>query len=214
MLACCLRGFDLLSAAIIAAGRSSRSGRTHKSCRKVPGKRRTWLEDQILRLRRGGFAPVWVIAGQRPRRLWHCSRLRVRRKINWHAARLGPFSSIRLATIVSSGAVLLVQSDTQLPPNGQLRRLIHASKSTGTMAAYLVDQRGYGRHPVLIRKTLVQRIVTVDQSECRLDHLLQSLPVGTVATVPVHRFLSYARLNSIKEWIMAKHRLRVWARHS
>ncbi|WP_308165080.1 NTP transferase domain-containing protein [Acidithiobacillus ferrooxidans] len=196
---------------MLAAGRSRRSGRIHKSCRRVPGGRRTWLEEQVLRLRRAGFAPVRIIAGQRSRRLWRCCRLRVRRRINWQAARLGPFSSVQLGMTTTSSSILMVQSDTQLPPNAQLRRLRLALSASAAMAVRLVDQRGHGGHPVLIGKTLAQHIRAVSDAG-RLDHVLQSLPANALATLSVRRFRSYPRLNRVKEWKMAMAQLRVWAR--
>ncbi|AUW34129.1 NTP transferase domain-containing protein (plasmid) [Acidithiobacillus caldus] len=201
----------MLPAVILAAGRSRRSGRTHKSCRRVPGGHRTWLEEQVQRLRRAGFAPVRIIAGQRPRRLWRCSRLRARRRVNWEAARRGPFSSVKLAMPTPPRAVLLVQNDSPLPPNAQLRRLRSAVRAPAVMAVRLGDQRGHGGHPVLIAETLVQQIRALSDTE-RLDRVLLSLPASSMATLSVRRFRSFPRLNSVKEWKMAAAQLRVWAR--
>jgi CTP:molybdopterin cytidylyltransferase MocA len=201
----------MVPAVILAAGRSRRSGRTHKSCRRVPDRHRTWLEEQVQRLRRAGFAPVRIIAGQRPWRLWRCSRLRVHRRVNWQAARLGPFSSVKLAMPTLPSPVLLVQNDNQLPPNAQLRRLRRAVHASTAMAVRLIDQRGHGGHPVLITETLARRIRALSDTE-RLDRVLLSLPANAMVTLSVRRFRSFPRLNSVKEWKMAAAPLRVWAR--
>ena len=167
----------------------------------------------MRRLHWAGFAPIRVIAGQRSRRLWRCCRLRVHRRVNFQAVRLGPFSSVRLAADAAATAVLLVQSDTQLPTNTELRRLRRALHISSVMAARLVDQYGYGGHPVLIANVLAQQIRAAGE-DGRLDTLLQSLPGAALAKLPVRRFRSFLRLNDAQEWSKARAQLRVWARRS
>ena len=167
----------------------------------------------MRRLHWAGFAPIRVIAGQRSRRLWRCCRLRVHRRVNFQAARLGPFSSVRLAADTAATAVLLVQSDTQLPANTELRRLRRALHISSVMAARLVDQHGHGGHPVLIAKVLAQHIRAAGEGE-RLDKLLQSMPGAALANLPTRRFRSFPRLNDAQGWNKARAQLRVWARRS
>lgn len=108
--------------------------------------------------------------------------------------------------------VLLVQSDTQIPPTWELQRLRHALHAPEPMAARLIDHRGHGGHPVLIGTDLAQHIRAAGESG-RLDRILGSLPGGTMVGVNVRRFRSYPRLNYPQEWNMAIRQLRAWARH-
>ena len=111
----------------------------------------------------------------------------------------------------TSSSILLVQSDTQLPTNAQLRRVRRAVHASVAMAVRLIDQRGYGGHPVLIAEALAKRIRALSDAE-RLDRVLLSLPANAMVTLSVRRFRSFPRLNSVKEWKMATTQLRVWAR--
>jgi len=201
-------------AVILAGGRSQRSGRIHKSCRRLPAQTRTWLDGQVLRLRRAGFAPIILVGGQRSRRLWRCCHYRVHRRVNRRASQGGPFSSILQGLGTGRSAALLVQSDTPIPPVWQLRRLRTALCSSKYWFAQFCDQKGQGGHPVLLGKNLVNKIVHHSSGEpTRLDYILRGLPVETRARVVVRRWISFpSTLNTQREWQKGSRLLRRWGR--
>ena len=204
----------MTAALILAGGRSQRSGRIHKSCRRFPGGTKTWLDRQVLRLRRASFAPIILVAGLRPRRLWRCGHLRFRRLVNFRAAQGGAFSSLQRGLRATRSAVLVVQTDTPLPPVWELRRLRAALRSPGMAAAQLRDQYGHGGHPLMLARSLADRIARHPPSsrDARLDKILRAQPAEARSPVFVRRFVSYPPLNTRREWRRGMIRLRRWGR--
>lgn len=204
----------MTAALILAGGRSRRSGRTHKSCRKSPGRPGTWVDEQIARLRAAHFAPILLVAGQRSRRAWSCVHHRTRRSVNFKSAQGGAFSSILCGLGALRMATLLVQSDTPIPPPAQVQYLRKAMRTPGVKFAQFRDQRGHGGHPVLLNKMLVNSLVQspLPTQVSRLDRILGELEPSVRAVLSIRRYRSYPILNTRHEWLAAQAWIRQWVR--
>ncbi len=201
----------MTAAVIVAGGRSARSGRQHKSCRRfpVPGERRTWLDRQVDQLRRAGFAPVTVVTGLRPRRLLSCLHRRVRLR-HCRTARSGPFHTLCAGLGNVRGPVLHVQSDTVLPHVPLLRRLRHSGKRGRAVATSLRDQRGHGGHPLLLSGAFAGKLLDMFRKggETRLDRELRRLSAQEYVRIPVRRQIGHPRLDSRRAWHAARRKLK------
>lgn len=197
------------AAIILAGGRSRRSGRQHKACRRVPGDGRNWVDRQVDILRQAGFAPVYLVTGYRPRRILACLHRRAMKRHNFRARR-GPFSTLQMGLHKLSGSALVVQVDTTLPPVPWLRRLRRIAHARNIAAVSPIDRWCSGGHPLMVSQSWLQSLcaVPVDAADARLDRQLGYLSAAEHIRLPWNHFLRYSRLNTRREWCSARRKLR------
>jgi CTP:molybdopterin cytidylyltransferase MocA len=162
------------TAVLLAGGRSRRSGRRHKACRRLPGERRSWLDRQIDVLRAAGAHRIVLVLGHRPRRVFACLHRRITAVRNPHPAH-GSFSSLLYGLSAARGDVLVVPVDTPLPPAVELRRMLRTRH--GSDAVVPMGHDGRGGHPVLLSQRFARNLTQLDprNPEARLDVQLRNL---------------------------------------
>jgi len=193
------------TAIILAGGRSSRSGRIHKGLRQITtnGIGYSWLEYQILQLRKAGYQRIILATGFRPRRLL-AKATGTLQKHN-PTPENGPFSTlVNALSGFSSGHTLLVPLDSPIPSTKILYRLRLAIK--GNKAAK-PSFSGRGGHPLLLSNHVVKNLKRVDvhADEARLDKQLRLLDNCSVARVKVSSAKVLCNLNSETQWNRYKH---------
>lgn len=194
------------TAVILAAGRSSRSGRIHKGLRQLRrGEQSTgWLEYQIAQLRRAGFRRIKVVTGYRPRLLkTQIKALGATQSHNPLPAR-GPFSSLQQALKGFTGEhTLLVPLDNPVPTPGVLYKIRRAMKGNADKQVAKPCFQGRGGHPLILHKTLVQQLKTAasEGTNARLDRQLQQLPANKTARVRVKTPQVRLNLNTPQQWV-------------
>ncbi len=197
------------AAIILAGGRSRRSGRQHKACRRVPGDGRNWVDRQVDILRQAGFAPVYLVTGYRPRRILACLHRRAMKRHNFRARR-GPFSTLQVGLHNLSGPALVVQVDTTLPPVLWLRRLRRLAHARNVAAVSPIDRWGSGGHPLMVSQRWQPSLcaVPLGAADARLDRQLGYLSAVEHIRLPWNHYLRYSRLNTRREWCSARRKLR------
>ncbi len=195
---------------ILAGGRSSRSGRQHKSCRTVSGDARFWIDRQVDRLRDAGFAPIVVVTGYRPRRLRACLHRRVLFRHHFDAGR-GPFSTLQRALRSLRGPVLAVQTDTVLPAIRDLHRLRRAIQGHDVAAASLVNRQGHGGHPLMLSEPWCQYLAHMSwrNPDARLDTQIRGLSPDQYVRLSRNAPMLFANINTRSAWHSAQLRARM-----
>ncbi len=164
----------MIAAVLLAGGRSQRSGRRHKACRRLPGERRSWLDRQIDALRAAGIGRIVLVLGHRPRRVLACLHRRVVLVRNPQPA-LGAFASLQYGLRAARDEALVSPMDTPLPAGAELRHMLRARRATDAVIA--VGRDGRGGHPVLLSRRFAQRLAQLDPTDAasRLDAQLRAL---------------------------------------
>lgn len=173
------------TAILLAGGRSSRSGRQHKACRRLPGGG-AWLDRQIDALRAAGCGEVRLVLGARPRRVLACLHRRVSLRLNRRHV-LGPFVSLQSGIAPISDDVLILPIDVPAPPRWLVHALTRALQLGVTVAA--PRHRGRGGHPVLLARSFAETLSHLDPTapDARLDRQLRALPRAQRAWVKGNR---------------------------
>ncbi|MGE4530106.1 MAG: NTP transferase domain-containing protein [Acidithiobacillus sp.] len=199
----------MAAALLMAGGRSQRAGRQHKSCRTLFGKPITWIDLQVDRLRAAGFAPIIVVTGYRPRRLRACLHRRVIVRHHF-TARRGPFSTIQRGLRALDSSVLIVQTDTVLPPVPVLQSLRRSVRRAAVCAASLRDRLGHGGHPLMLSAAWAKQLGNLAWSspDARLDLQLRPLSATQYIRVGGHSFYTYPPANTLRQWRSARRLLR------
>ncbi|WP_215843407.1 nucleotidyltransferase family protein [Acidithiobacillus montserratensis] len=196
-------------AVILAGGRSSRSGTLHKSCRKVPGDLRSWIDRQVDRLRYAGFAPVIVVTGLRPQRVHRCLHRRVSFRHHFKAVQ-GPFSTLQRAVKNIRNPLLIVQTDTVLPSVSDLQCLRRTMQNQTIAAASMVNDCGSGGHPLMLSGFMARNLQALlwENPDARLDKQLSYLPPEQYKRLNRKMDHSFPRLNTQREWCSSRIRAR------
>lgn len=185
------------TAILLAGGRSSRSGRRHKACRRLPGGV-AWLDRQIDALRAAGCGEVRLVLGARPRRVLACLHRRVSLRLNRRHA-LGPFVSLQTGLAPLRDDVLILPIDVPAPPPRLLNALIRALQPGIAVAA--PRHKGSGGHPVLLAREFAETLMHLDPAapEARLDLQLRALPPDRRAGIKGSREV-LEDLNETQAW--------------
>lgn len=190
----------MITAVLLAGGRSRRSGRRHKACRRLPGERRSWVDRQIDSLRAAGAGRVVLVLGHQPRRVFACLHRRVMIVHNRRPAR-GPFASLQTALhVIRHHDALVSPLDAPLPPITQLKRLLRARH--GADAAIAVGRDRRAGHPVLLSRGTVQRLKQLEPtaSTARLDAQLQLMGPRRCRRVSLAVSSTRGNLNTERAW--------------
>lgn len=182
----------------------------------MPYRGRPWLNEQLDRLHAAGIPDCYVVLGFNHTaylplldarfRATACMHSRIATQLHLvhnPTPERGPFSSLcaaipRLAESAAAAFVLPLDVPAATP---ETWRTLAASMHDG-LAAVIPTHAERGGHPVLLRCTLLQHLLTIphDSPDARLDHQLRQLPPAHIMRVPVDDPQVINNLNTPTDW--------------